>query len=106
MTSSTNTTSTVAVQLRDHFEVVKPGVTRTHLAKDERNQFALIQLSAGTRLPEHTAPRHVSVTVLDGRGTLTVGGREVALEPGVFVYMPANTPHAVYATENLAFLHT
>jgi quercetin dioxygenase-like cupin family protein len=48
----------------------------------------------------------VTVTVIEGRGILTLDGREVALEPGVFVYMPAHTPHSLQALENLAFLHT
>ncbi len=28
------------------------------------------------------------------------------LEPGVFVFMPANAPHALEATSNLAFILT
>ncbi|MEH1934410.1 MAG: cupin domain-containing protein [Nostoc sp.] len=50
--------------------------------------------------------RHISVTVIEGRGVLTLQGREITLQPGVFVYLPANTPHALHALENLAFLHT
>jgi quercetin dioxygenase-like cupin family protein len=105
MNSSTATNPTIAVQLRDQFESVKPDVSRTSLVKNEHSQFALIQLSAGTRLPEHSVPRSISLTVLDGHGVLTIEGREIALEYGVFVYISPNTPHALYATENLAFLH-
>jgi quercetin dioxygenase-like cupin family protein len=93
-------------QLRDQADYTKSGVSRTSLVKNEQGQFSLVCLSAGTHLPEHTAPRNVSVTVIEGRGILTLDGREVALEPGVFVYMPAHTPHSLQALENLAFLHT
>ncbi|MEO8892851.1 MAG: cupin domain-containing protein [Coleofasciculaceae cyanobacterium] len=44
--------------------------------------------------------------MIEGRGILTLEGREITLQPGVFVYMPAKTPHALHALENLAFLHT
>lgn len=105
MTSTIATNSTIAVQLHDRFGSVKPGVSRTSLVKDEHSQFALIQLSAGTHLPEHSVPRPVSLTVLDGHGVLTIEGREIALEYGIFVYMSPNTPHSLHATEDLAFLH-
>jgi len=98
--------SPFTANLQDLAEYTKPGVTRKALVKDEQTNFALVCLSAGTQMPEHTAPRNVSVTVIEGRGILTLAGHDVALEPGVFVYMPANTPHALHAIENLAFLHT
>lgn len=103
---STTTASTFTANLRELVDYTKPGVSRKPLIQDEHTRFALICLSAGTQLPEHTAARNVSVTVIEGRGILTLAGQEVVLEPGVFVYMPANTPHALYAIENLAFLHT
>lgn len=106
MISKIATDATLAVQLRDQFESVKPGVSRTNLVKDEHSQFVLIQLSAGTCLPEHSVPRPVSITVLEGHGILTIEEREIALEHGVFVYMSANTLHTLRATGNLAFLHT
>jgi len=44
--------------------------------------------------------------VLEGKGILTLEGQDILLEPGVFVFMPANAPHALKAEENLAFLLT
>jgi quercetin dioxygenase-like cupin family protein len=105
MTIHTQSTP-LTIQLRDEADYTKSGVSRTSLVKDEQGQFSLVCLSAGTNIAEHTAPRNVTVTVIEGRGILTLDGSEVALEPGVFVYMPAHTPHALQALENLAFLHT
>lgn len=98
--------STCTANPRELANYTKPGVSRTVLVQDEHTRFALICLSAGTQMPEHTAADNVSVTVIEGRGILTLAGQNVTLEPGVFVYLPANTPHALHATENLAFLHT
>lgn len=105
-TSDPTSGSAFAANLRELENYQKPGVSRTVLVKHEQNNFSLVCLTAGTQIPEHTAARNVSVTVILGSGCLTLAGDEIALEPGVFVYMPANTPHALYATENLAFLHT
>lgn len=96
----------VSVNLRTLADYTKPGVTRKALAKDEQSQFSLLCLSAGTSIPEHAAPRSVSLTVIEGQGTLTLNGQDIALQPGVFIYMPANAPHALHALENLALLHT
>jgi quercetin dioxygenase-like cupin family protein len=93
-------------QLQELADYTKPGVTRKNLAKDEYTQFSLICLTAGTQMPEHTASRNVSLTVIEGDGVLTLEGREIPLQTGIFVYMPANTPHALQAMSNLAFLHT
>jgi quercetin dioxygenase-like cupin family protein len=106
MLSPSNNGIETMVNLRELADYTKPGVTRKALVKDEQNNFSLLCLTAGTTMSEHTAPRPVSVTVIEGRGVLTLGGQEITLQPGVFVYMPTNTPHALHAVENLAFLHT
>jgi quercetin dioxygenase-like cupin family protein len=107
MTSTTSSTSSsFNSNLHDLVNYTKPGVSRTALIKDEHTSFALICLTAGTQMPEHSTPRNVSVTVIEGRGILTLAGQEITLESGVFVYMPANTPHSLQAIANLAFLHT
>ena len=106
MLSSSQNELAKIVDLRALTDYTKPGVTCKALAKDEQSNFSLLCLTAGTSLPEHTAPRHVSLTVIKGHGTFTLNGREIALQPGVFIYLPANTPHALHALENLALLHT
>jgi quercetin dioxygenase-like cupin family protein len=106
MVSNNISTATFSVQLRELIDYAKPGVTRKALVKDEKNQFSLMCLTAGTTIPEHAALRPVSITVIEGWGSLTLEGQEIALEPGVFVYIPAQVQHALSASENLAFLHT
>lgn len=105
-TSTTSTTpASFTAQLKEWIDYSKPGVTRKAIVKDAQPPIALMCLTAGTELSEHTAPRIVTLMVIDGRGTFTLEGREIVMEPGVFIYMPANTPHALRAEENLAFLH-
>jgi len=31
---------------------------------------AIVAITTGTKIPKHTAPRHLSVTVIQGRGVL------------------------------------
>ncbi len=100
------TQKSFTTQLQEQANYTKPGVSRKSLVKDEQVQFSLVCLTADTEIPEHVASRNISVTVIEGRGVLTLEGREITLQPGVFVYIPANIPHALRALENLAFLHT
>lgn len=106
MLSPSTNNAEIAVNLQELADYTKPGVSRKALVKNEQTSFSLVCLTAGTKMPEHTASRPVSVTVIEGRGVLTLRGQVITLQPGVFVYMPANTPHALHALENLAFLHT
>jgi nitric oxide dioxygenase len=61
-------------------------------------------LAEGTKIDEHTSTRNAVITVVEGKGNINLEGKDIALAPGVFVFMPANSPHAVQAQENLAFI--
>lgn len=104
VTTSTHSSS-FNVQLKDWIDYSKPGVTRKAIVKDAQPPISLLCLTAGTELAEHTAPRTVSLMVIEGRGTFTLEGQEILMEPGVFIHMPPHARHALRAEENLAFLH-
>ncbi|WP_052754370.1 cupin domain-containing protein [Calothrix sp. 336/3] len=99
-------TQAFTTQLHEQANYNKSGVQRQVLVKNDQAQFSLVCLTAGTSIPEHSTPRNVSVTIIEGSGSLTLAGQEIALQPGVFVYIPAKAPHSLRALENLAFLHT
>jgi len=95
-----------SVQLRANIEYPQAGVLSKVLVKDSCCQYTLFCLAVGTEISEHTSTRNATINVLEGRGVLTLEGQDIALEAGVFVFMPANAPHALKAEENLAFLLT
>lgn len=99
-------TSSFVIQLRHSSEYTQNGVLSQVLLKDNHCQYTLFHLAAGTEISEHTSTHNATVHVIEGRGTLTLEGKEITLEPGIFVFMPANAPHALTAKENLAFLLT
>ena len=106
MTTSLNTPQSLVTQLKDKIEYAETGVLSKVLLKLSYCQYTLFCLASGTDISEHTSTRNAVVQVIEGRGILTLEGRDILLEPGVFVYMPANAPHALKADENLAFLLT
>ncbi len=89
--------------LQDLIEYPTSGITSKVLLKDNNSQYSLFCLAVGTKIKEHTSTRNAIITVVEGTGNLTLEGKDIALTPGVFVFIPANAPHAVQAQENLAF---
>jgi len=104
MTTIIMPSKATAIRLADTIEYPKTGVRRRILLEDANCQYALMSLAAGTEIAEHTSPRNAVVNVIEGQGILNLEGKEIVLESGVFVFMPAATPHALKATANLAFL--
>lgn len=90
--------------LQDLIEYPTSGIFNKVLLKDNNSQYSLFCLTAETEIKEHSSTRNAFITVVEGRGNLNLEGKDIALTPGVFVFMPANAPHAVQAQENLAFV--
>jgi nitric oxide dioxygenase len=80
------------------------GIFSQVLLKDDNTQHSLICLAGGKKIDEHTSTYNAVIIVVEGSGNLILEGKDTPLAPGVFVFMPANAPHAVQAQENLAFV--
>ncbi|WP_017324145.1 cupin domain-containing protein [Synechococcus sp. PCC 7336] len=93
-----------ALQIRARLEYPETGILSKVLLGDENCQYMLFCLATGSKIAEHRAPRNATIHVLEGSGKLTLNGQVISLEPGIFAVMPARTPHALTAIENLAFL--
>ena len=90
--------------LQDLIEYPTSGILSKVLLRDKNSQYSLFCLAAGTEIDEHTSTRNAVITVVEGTGNLNLEGKDIALAPGVFIFMPANAPHALQAQENLAFV--
>ncbi|MCX6357000.1 MAG: cupin domain-containing protein [Candidatus Aureabacteria bacterium] len=80
------------------------GIFSKVLAKSDAANHTLMCMAKGSDISEHTSTRDAAVTVLKGRGTFVLRGKKIRLEPGVFIFMPQNAPHALRADEDLAIL--
>lgn len=106
MTTTILSFQPTSTHLQEHIEYPKAGVLSKVLLQSKVCQYTLFCLAADTNISEHTSTRNAVVQGLEGKGILTLEGKDIALEPGVFIVMPANAPHALRAIENLAFLLT
>lgn len=96
--------NSITKNLFEAMEFPREGVFSKVLAKGEMSNHTLMCLAAGTDISEHTSTREASVTVLKGKGTFVLDGKDIPMEPGIFIFMPKNAPHSLSASENLAIL--
>ena len=80
-------------------------VSRT-LLKRGGGTVTLFAFDQGQSLSEHTAPFDAIAHVLEGEALITIAGSPIAVRSGEMVLMPANQPHAVYATSRFKMLLT
>jgi quercetin dioxygenase-like cupin family protein len=78
-------------------------VSKTLLDK-KTGTLTVFAFDAGQGLSEHTSPYDATVLILEGQGTLTIGGEELVASTGEMVIMPANVPHDVQAVDRFKML--
>jgi nitric oxide dioxygenase len=106
MTALARSDSSFSILLQNAIEYPQAGILSKVLVKDNNCQYTLFCLAKDTELEEHTATRNAVIVIIEGKGTLVLEGNAIALQPGTFVFMKANAPHALKAEENLAFVLT
>ena len=74
------------------------------LAHGDEMTLVLVALKAGTTLEEHQAPAAATVITLSGNIIFTTSAEKITLEQGEAVTFTADLLHAVYASEDSAFL--
>jgi quercetin dioxygenase-like cupin family protein len=78
-------------------------VSRT-LLKRGGGTVTLFAFDQGQSLSEHTTPLDAIAHVLEGEALVTIAGSPIAVRSGEMLLMPANQPHAVYATSRFKML--
>ncbi len=96
----------VVADLEAMVEVAEQGIVSKAIVENEHHKLIHFTLAAGQELSEHTASVPAVIQILQGRGTVTLGGQAHEGRPGMLFYMPAELKHAVVADEDLVFLLT
>jgi quercetin dioxygenase-like cupin family protein len=88
-----------ALPLQSLVHLTDKGIASRVLARTAAGNITVFAFDSGEELSEHATPFDALVLVVGGAFVLTIGGQEVAAQPGTIVRMPAHVPHAVRATE-------
>jgi quercetin dioxygenase-like cupin family protein len=87
-------------------DVAEQGIVSKAIVENDHHKIIHFTLADGQELSEHTASVPAVIQILQGRGTVTLGGQVYEGRPGMLFYMPAEMKHAVVADEDLVFLLT
>jgi quercetin dioxygenase-like cupin family protein len=80
-------------------------VSKKVLVKSTGN-ITLFSFDKDQQLSEHTAPFDAMVQILEGESKITINKQAYHLKAGNSIIMPANIPHAVFATSKFKMLLT
>ena len=92
--------------LMDLVDYEKGRVVSWTFAQNEGLSLTLFAFDKGEGLSTHAASGDAMVQVLQGKVSLTIGGKEVIAKAGEVVVMPADIPHSVNAIEPFKMLLT
>ena len=94
----------MAEKLMDEADTATSGRASLTLAHGDEMTLVLVALKAGNTLEEHSAPAAATVITVSGNIIFTTSAEKITLEQGEAVTFTADVVHAVYASEDSAFL--
>jgi quercetin dioxygenase-like cupin family protein len=95
---------TGSFSFRESISYSDNAIVSKQVIKKPAGNITLFAFDKGQELSEHTAPFDALVQVLEGKVRIMIDKKEHQLEKDSSVIMPANIPHAVYATERFKML--
>ena len=101
-----NIAQSEVLTLKDEISYQKGQVVSKTLAQNDAVSITLFSFDKGEEISTHASGGDALVTVLEGTGRFTVGGKEHFCHEGEVLVMPATVPHAVYAPEPFKMMLT
>ncbi len=101
-----NLTTEQALKLDELVQYSQGQIVSRTLAQNKAVSLTLFAFSAGEEISSHASHGDALITVLDGEGEITIGGKMHLLKTGESILMPAGIPHAVKAATNFKMFLT
>ncbi|MFM2336854.1 MAG: hypothetical protein RL115_47 [Bacteroidota bacterium] len=73
-----------------------PGLTG-YYTHGENLTLGLVEIKAGSNLPQHQHPHEQITYILEGKLDMTIGGKLCSLTAGMFYVIPSNVWHGAMA---------
>ncbi len=82
------------------------GIVSIRVLEKKTGNVSLFAFDKDQKLSEHSAPFDAMIQVLEGKAEISINKKPYLLTAGESIIMPANIPHAVYASERFKMLLT
>lgn len=102
----TTTETAFVFSLKERIEYSKNSVVSQQITKSKAGNITLFAFDKDQQLSEHSAPFDAVLQVLDGEALIHIAGEPYEVHEGEMIILPANIPHAVYATTAFKMLLT
>lgn len=103
---SNNFDNSVKFNLASSVEYSNGGIISKQIIRNDAGNVTLFSFDESQSLSEHTAPYDALLQIIEGKATVTIGGKEQTLAEGEAVIMPADIPHALKAETKLKMILT
>lgn len=90
----------------DEVQYAAGSIVSRQITYNDAGNITLFAFDEGQQLSEHTAPFDAVVQVVDGEAEIHVGGELHSVRAGQMIIMPANVPHALFATTRFKMILT
>jgi quercetin dioxygenase-like cupin family protein len=101
-----NIEHSTVLPLVSQVEYLSGQIVSKTLAQNDHHSLTLFAFEKGEEISTHKSGGDALVMALDGKGRITIEGKDYSLCAGEIIVMPANVPHAVYAEERFKMLLT
>lgn len=102
----TTTETAFVFSLKERIEYSKNSVVSQQITKSKAGNITLFAFDKDQQLSEHSASFDAVLQVLDGEALIHIAGVPYTVKEGEMIILPANIPHAVYATTAFKMLLT
>ena len=92
------------LELKKMVEYQEGQVVSKTLVQNELVSVTIFSFDKGEEISTHAAGGDAMVTVLEGKGKFTIGGKEYILEEGQTIIMPKDIPHSVFGEERFKMI--
>lgn len=92
------------INLKDVVTVEPEQMLSQTLVQRKDLGMTLFSLDKGQEIGRHSSPGDAMVNILSGVAKITIDESEFIVNAGETIIMPANQPHALYATEAFQML--
>lgn len=94
------------LDLRKIITVEEQQVSSLTLVQRPELAMTLISVDTGASIGGHSSPGDAMVNILSGVALITIADKPYTVRAGETIILPANIPHALYATEAFQMLLT
>jgi quercetin dioxygenase-like cupin family protein len=99
-------THSTKINFKKDIEYAENSVVSKRVLEKKTGNITLFSFDKGQQLSEHSAPFDAMVQVVEGTVEIKINREPYILNEGDTIIMPANIPHALFATERFKMLLT